>query len=180
MKWILVLMGLLIASISRELHKSWTLRTIFVRFWGKMEHGSAEGHSNFQVDWKFLQHARAWGAKKKAWELFDLCGQNFFTQSSRFAFHYKISMGRAGKPPSCDSKTIRTEMCDVPRLPTKIFPDCFVISFVDTSLIPAEAFCSATNLRSTLWLVGWLVNHTRLFVDSSSVRAAPQFETWQA
>jgi len=71
------------------MHSSWTLPTICVRFWERLKHGSAEGHCNSQVDWKFLQHARAWGAKKKAWELFDLCGQKK-TQSSRFAFHFVL------------------------------------------------------------------------------------------
>jgi len=32
----------------------------------------------------------------------------------------------------------------------KNIPGLFRDFFVDTSLIPAEAFCSATNLRSTL------------------------------
>ena len=31
-----------------------------------MEHGSAEGHSNFQVFCRLVSRARAWGAKKKS------------------------------------------------------------------------------------------------------------------
>ena len=36
-----------------------------------MEHGSAEGHSNFQVFCRLGSRARAWGAKKKVTATFS-------------------------------------------------------------------------------------------------------------
>ena len=36
-----------------------------------MEHGSAEGHSNFQVFCRLGSRARAWGAKKKVTATFQ-------------------------------------------------------------------------------------------------------------
>ena len=132
--------------IAQKLNASYDFRKI-LREDGARQCGGA---LQFSGRLKVSTACQGVGRKKEGVRTFRPLRAKKITQSSRFAFHYKISMGRAGKPPSCDSKTIRTEICDVPRLPTKIFPDCFVISFVDTSLIPAEAFCSATNLRSTL------------------------------
>ena len=89
-------MGLLITPISRKMHKSWTDRTIFVRFRGKLEHGSAKGHFNFQEICRFRTHARAWGAKKrvtatfsKAWTRATVASETFVDQMRRGNVHVK-------------------------------------------------------------------------------------------
>ena len=91
-------MGLLITPISRKMHKSWTLWTIFVRFWGNLEHGSAKGHCDFQEICCFLTHAKAWGAKKKvtatfskAWTRATVASEPFVDQMRRGSVHVNAS-----------------------------------------------------------------------------------------
>ena len=93
-----VLMGLLITPVSRKMHKSWIDRTIFVRFWGKLEHGSAMGHCNFQEICRFRTDARAWGAKKqvtatfsKAWTRVTVASEPFVDQMRRGSVHVNAS-----------------------------------------------------------------------------------------
>ena len=90
-------MGILITPISRKLHKSWTLWTIFVRFWGKLEHGSAKGHFNFYKFCRFLTHAKTRGAKKsngyfsKAWTRATVASEPFMDQMRHGSVHVNIS-----------------------------------------------------------------------------------------
>jgi len=61
-----------------------------------MEHGSAEGHSNFQVFCRLGSRARAWGAKKKVTATFQNHGRGrmrlvkpFVNQMRRGNVHIK-------------------------------------------------------------------------------------------